>query len=78
MDNEMRKMQQEAIHRVNEMQNRAKQHLREEPEPAPAEKPPLPAEEACSATTDINGSHDAGRGANLDFAVDAVVGERRL
>ena len=46
MDNEMRKMQQEAIHRVNEMQNRAKQHLREEPEPAPAEKPPLPAEES--------------------------------
>lgn len=46
MDNEMRKMQQEAIHRVNEMQNRAKQHLREEPEPAPAEKSPSPAEES--------------------------------
>ena len=48
MDNEMRKMQQEAIHRVKEMQNRAKQHLREELEPAPAEKPPSPAEESSS------------------------------
>ena len=53
MDNEMRKMQQEAIHRVNEMQNRAKQHLREEPEPAPAEKPPLPAEESSSVPAHI-------------------------
>lgn len=30
MDNEMRKMQQEAVHRVQEMQSRARKHLQEE------------------------------------------------
>lgn len=31
MDNDMRKMQQDAIHRVQEMQSRAQKHLQEEP-----------------------------------------------
>lgn len=30
-DNDMRRMQQEAVQRVNEMQSRARRHLREEP-----------------------------------------------
>ena len=38
MDNEMRKMQQEAVQRVQEMQSRAKQHLKEEPPKSPAEQ----------------------------------------
>ncbi len=38
MDQEMRKMQQDAVQRVNEMQSRAKKHLREEPPRAPEEQ----------------------------------------
>ncbi|MDD5952847.1 MAG: hypothetical protein PUC32_04245 [Oscillospiraceae bacterium] len=42
MDNETRKMQQDAIHRVQEMQSRAKQHLREEAAPEKEKKSPAP------------------------------------
>lgn len=55
MEQEMRKMQQEAIHRVNEMQSRAKKHLQEErppsPEPAQKQVPPSPREMTAPAST---------------------------
>ena len=35
MDNDMRKMQQEAVQRVQEMQSRARHHLKEEPQKPP-------------------------------------------
>lgn len=49
MEQDMRKMQQDAIHRVNEMQSRAKKHLQEErppspPEPAQKQAPSPPGE----------------------------------
>lgn len=49
MDNEMRRMQQEAINRVNEMQARAKQKLQGQngspnAAPAPQQAPPPPPE----------------------------------
>ena len=45
MDPEMKRMQQEAVRRVQEMHNRAQQRVQENPpEPGPREKPPKPEE----------------------------------
>ena len=49
MDNEMRKMQQEAVHRVQEMQSRAQKHLQEEP------KQKIPPEEKILQTSQESG-----------------------
>jgi hypothetical protein len=39
MEQDLQKMQQEAAHRVHEMQSRAKKHLQEEPPKQPPEPP---------------------------------------
>lgn len=66
MDNEMRRMQQEAIHRVNEMQARAKQKLQGSgnapsrspdgnvPPPSPPEVPDRVPEERPAAAPETN------------------------
>ena len=41
-ESEMRKMQEEAVKRAEEMQNRAKSHVNRQPEPPP---PPMPQKE---------------------------------
>lgn len=53
MDNEMRKMQQEAVHRVQEMQSRAQKHLQEEP------KPKVPPEEKALQSPQESGIQPA-------------------
>lgn len=57
MEQDMRKMQQDAIHRVNEMQSRAKKHLQEEPprqteekERRPPQQPPAPQGEGMATS----------------------------
>ncbi len=71
MDNEMRRMQQEAINRVNEMQARAKQKLQgsgnaqaaqplpETPPPPPEAEVPPPAPPAQVPESSLQGLFDA-------------------
>lgn len=77
MDNEMRRMQQEAIHRVNEMQARAKQKLngsgnaRGEARPE-AEAPPVPEIPQAAESNHAQGKPDSG----LQDLFDALMEDR--
>ena len=77
MDNEMRRMQQEAIHRVNEMQARAKQKLNEfgntrgEASPKP-ETPPAAENQQAHETQRVPANPDSG----LQDLFDALMEDR--
>ena len=79
MDNEMRRMQQEAIHRDNEMQARAKQKLQgTDPRQAEGVPPPEPAPTAAAEPPEAQAAVPPGKAepAGLQGLFDGLMEDR--